>query len=54
MTVYLALGVSSIIGLCIITNSVLTYLETASAIEAGLIQEIDTDRIIWVKDEKCQ
>jgi hypothetical protein len=50
---FMTLGISFMLGVCLIAHAVLDYLEKSSAIKAGLIQELRTDdgvtRVIWVK-----
>lgn len=55
LIVYVTLCISFTIGILLITDAVLDYLEKSSAIKAGLIQELKTcdgvTRVIWVKDK---
>ena len=51
--VYIILGITFTLGLCAFTYAILDHIETTTAIQAGLVQELKTDdgvtRVLWVK-----
>jgi len=54
--VYIILGITFTLGLCAFTYAILDHIETTTAIQAGLFQELRTEdgvtKVIWVKDKQ--
>ena len=54
--VYIILGITFTLGLCMFTSLILDHIRITTAIQAGLVQELKTDdgvtKVIWVKDKQ--